>query len=103
VFASVLREDAILSMPPMSAWFSGQDAIALFASSLRSTMGELKLVPIVAAGGPALAAYLRAPGETLYRPAAIHVVRIEGDRIAEVHAFLLPHLFARFGAPAELA
>ncbi len=101
-FASVLRDDAILSMPPMAGWYAGREAIVLFAAWLRGAMGDLKMVQIQASGGPAIAGYTRAPGETVYRPAAIHVLRFDGDRVAEIHAFLLPQYFERFGAPLEL-
>ena len=98
-FASVLREDAILTMPPMAAWIRGREAIVDFSQWLRSAMGEVKAMAAIANGEPAVAMYVRAPGTAVFRAAGIHVPVFEGDRIAEVHAFLLPHLFARFGLP----
>ena len=101
-FASVLREDAILTMPPMAAWLSGREAIADFVVFARGAMGEVRGVATLANGEPAVAFYLRAPGDDRFRAAAIHVPRFDGDRIAEVHAFLLPHRFALFGLPDAL-
>jgi RNA polymerase sigma-70 factor (ECF subfamily) len=45
---------------------------------------------------------MRGPGETEFLPLAIDVLRIEGGRIAEINAFVLPGLFPRFGLPPAL-
>jgi RNA polymerase sigma-70 factor, ECF subfamily len=48
---------------------------------------------------PAVAHYLLAPGDSEYRPLAMDVLRIEGDRVAHIDSFVLPHLFPAFGLP----
>jgi RNA polymerase sigma-70 factor (ECF subfamily) len=48
---------------------------------------------------PAVAIYLRAPGEARYRPLALEVVRVQEDRIAEVVDWGRPELFEAFGLP----
>lgn len=102
VLATVLREDAILTMPPMAAWLAGRDAIADFLAFARVAFGEIKCVPAVASGGPAVAMYVRKPGDDRFRATAIHVPVFEGDRMVEVHAFLLPNLFPLFALPESI-
>jgi len=102
MFAALLRDDAILTMPPMAAWFAGAAAIGGFVTWLRDNAGPARLRPVDIAGGTGAGVYLRAPGDPLYRPAGLHVIEWAGDRVAAIHAFLRPDLFARFGLPAEL-
>jgi hypothetical protein len=45
---------------------------------------------------PAAASYLRRPGDSLFRPVKLDVLRIEDDRVAEVTTFG-PELFRAFG------
>jgi hypothetical protein len=45
----------------------------------------------------------RSDGRGGHEPFALHVVRVEGDRIAEIHTFLMPQLlFPQFGLPLVL-
>jgi RNA polymerase sigma-70 factor (ECF subfamily) len=103
LFANVLREDAILTMPPMAAWMQGPEAIIALVGFLHANMGAIRMVPARTASGPSLAGYTRAPGDALYKAGAIHVLTVEGDRVVESHAFVRPDLFARFGLPETLA
>ncbi len=50
----------------------------------------------------AAAHYLRAPGESAYRPLALDVLRIEAGAIAEISTFVYPELFTEFGLPATI-
>ena len=47
---------------------------------------------------PAVAAYVRRPGTTIYRAQSLDVLRIRGGRIAEITTFE-PHLLPAFGLP----
>jgi RNA polymerase sigma-70 factor (ECF subfamily) len=60
------------------------------------------MLPTAANRQPAAAAYVRRPGEPDHRAFALAVLRIDGDRIAELTAFHDPRLFAAFGLPATL-
>jgi RNA polymerase sigma-70 factor (ECF subfamily) len=60
-----------------------------------------RLVPTGANRRPAVAAYLRASGESAYRLTSLHVLRVEGDRIAEITTFS-PELRRSFGLPDTL-
>lgn len=103
---SLLREDAVLTMPPFPAWYRGQTAIGAFFSSVVFTeeaRGAFRLLTTRANGCPAVAVYQRdASGER--RPLALNVLTIAGGRIAEMHDFLISddRLFARFGLPSSI-
>lgn len=100
--AAVLREDAVLTMPPIPSWLRGVDAIAALVGQLRSMLGEVRFVLTSASGAPALAAYVRGP-DGAWRPLVLHVPEVDGDRIAAVHAFQISNSFRHFGLPAELS
>jgi RNA polymerase sigma-70 factor (ECF subfamily) len=64
--------------------------------------GDWRFLVISVNRQPALAAYLRVPGDTLYRPFGIDVFRIEDGLIAEMTAFELTD-FERLELPAHFA
>ena len=100
---AMLTDDARMTMPPYPDRFEGADAIAAFHS--REVFGggrEFRHLATRANRQPAAAVYMRGPGETAFSPLAIDVLRIEDGRLAEITAFVLPQLFARFGLPASL-
>jgi RNA polymerase sigma-70 factor (ECF subfamily) len=98
----LLREDAVIEMPPTPTWFAGRENVQLFLRSyvLREA-GHLRMVPTAANGQPTLAEYQRG-ADGIYRAFGIHVLTIAGSRIARISAFLDPGLFEAFGLPAEL-
>jgi RNA polymerase sigma-70 factor (ECF subfamily) len=58
----LLRDDAVLEMPPLPAWFAGREHIALFLRAhLLRHPGGFAMVPTAANGQPALGAYRRGP------------------------------------------
>jgi len=64
--------------------------------------GAFRFLTTQANGLPALAAYRRTEsGE--YAPNALHLLEIDGDRIATVTAFLDPSLFPSFELPERLS
>lgn len=99
---ALLQEDALLAMPPQPQWFRGREAIGAFLGVLLPQLGRVEMVPISASGVPSFAVYVEAPGAGgVRRAAAIHVPRFAGDSLVELHAFLMPALFPRFGLPIE--
>jgi RNA polymerase sigma-70 factor (ECF subfamily) len=84
----MLREDARWAMPPAPLWFLGRAAIArLFALFPLSNSGEFRAVATAANRQPALASYMRRPGDNAFRFAGVVVLRMVGREIAEVVAF----------------
>jgi RNA polymerase sigma-70 factor (ECF subfamily) len=102
MLAALLREDARVSTPPYSAWHDGRES---FMRSARrgAAAGRYRYLPTRANGQPAAASFIRRDGDSVYRPLAIDVLRVEGGLIAELTIFLRPDLFPAFGLPATLA
>jgi RNA polymerase sigma-70 factor (ECF subfamily) len=102
--AALLRDDARLTMPPHPTWFDGREAILIATRPAFSPeFGELRTLVVGANRQPAVAHYLRAPGESEFRPLAFDVLRIEGGLVAEISSFVFPQLFVAFDLPPTLA
>jgi len=96
---ALLRDDAVLAMPPIREWLRGASAIGRSIDAMvfaPAGPGAFRLVPTEANGLPAFAAYA---GGRAY---ALHVLELRGGAIASITAFLAPDLFAKFGLPATL-
>jgi RNA polymerase sigma-70 factor, ECF subfamily len=101
--AELLREDVRLTMPPHPTWYAGREAILIaMRQGFDPEFGRLRSVVAAANRQPAAAHYLRAPGESDYRPLALDVLRIEGGRVAEITSFVFPRLVRAFGLPPKL-
>jgi RNA polymerase sigma-70 factor, ECF subfamily len=100
---ALLRDDAVLSMPPGLS-FAGREAISAFlAQSVFGDHGLRRLLPIRANGGPAFVAYSSAGPGAPIRAYTILLLDIEGPSIARMTAYVDPRLFAWFGVTEELA
>ena len=100
--ARLLRDDVVLEMPPVTAWFSGRAAVLTFvAENILTTRGRFRLQPARANGQPAFGVYLRAEDGT-YRAHAVQVLTVTPGGIARLDIFLDPGLFRVFGLPARL-
>jgi RNA polymerase sigma-70 factor (ECF subfamily) len=98
----LLRDDAILEMPPFELWMRGPDDIRRWLLAV-DAFGQEVLTPVDANGSPAVAVYRpQAPGA---RPTAfsIQVLDTVAGRISAIHVFLDPALFELFGLPLEPA
>ncbi|HKW10194.1 MAG TPA: RNA polymerase subunit sigma-70 [Gemmatimonadaceae bacterium] len=102
----LLRDDARFSMPPapfvsvgnratVQAWVEGGFG--------QPPYNDFKLVVTSANRMPAVANYLRKPGDAYYRAFMIDVLRIESGSVAEVTSFDLPPFLDAFNLPAVLA
>jgi RNA polymerase sigma-70 factor (ECF subfamily) len=99
---SLLRTDAIQSMPPFEIWLSGRDQMLTFWAGPGAECRGSRLIPTSANGCAAFAQYRR-DGEGGHKPWAIQVVETEGGLISAMHFFvMMPELFAVFGMPASL-
>jgi RNA polymerase sigma-70 factor (ECF subfamily) len=96
--AELVRADARFSFPPRPVWYDGLDAFRR-ASDKHAAPGEHLFVPAAANLQPAFAIYLRAPGERLYHPLALAVMRVQEGRIVEIVHWDRPELFEAFGLP----
>jgi RNA polymerase sigma-70 factor (ECF subfamily) len=101
--AALLREDALLTMPPFPTWYEGREAILIASrQGFDPEFGHLRSVATRANMQPAAAHYVRAPSAAEHRPLALDVLRIEGGRVAEITSFVSPELFPAFGLPPKL-
>jgi RNA polymerase sigma-70 factor, ECF subfamily len=84
----MLRDDVTWQMPPAALWFRGRGAVeqllTLFPMNFH---GDHRMTAVAANRQLAAAGYLRAHGDAEFRSSGIHVLRIEGDQIAEIITF----------------
>ncbi|MGH3248183.1 MAG: sigma-70 family RNA polymerase sigma factor [Trebonia sp.] len=102
LLAELLRQDAVLEMPPTLTWFAGREAVTQFfaATPPFAAPGRFRLIPVEANGQPALAVYVR--GERgAFHSYALTVLSVTTTGIARIVAFLDPDLLASFGLPLE--
>lgn len=99
----LLREDAALTMPPLTVWYRGHQAIKVFLDTVLfdgTPSGYFRLTATRANGSPAFAVYHRDDSGT-YRPAALHILTLADNLIAQIDDFLAldNRLFSHFGLP----
>jgi RNA polymerase sigma-70 factor (ECF subfamily) len=101
--AALLRDDAVLSMPPWRQWFSGREAVrAFFERAWNSgAYGGFRLARTAANRKPAYAAYSRGQEEgALWRAHSLHLLGMDEAGIAKITLYvdpLGPKLFPAFG------
>jgi len=93
----LLRRDATLELMPSTTWFAGGKAIACAVAGLGSP-GDWRMIPTLANGQPAAAAYLRG-SDGIHRAYAIVVLDTAAAGISRIVVFGDPGLFARFSLP----
>lgn len=102
--AAMLRDDAVLSMPPYAFWLQGPDTIKTWLLGRGSGCRGSRLVPVMANGAPAFAQYRPGMDGGPHRAWALLVLELAGDRIASWTSFLdTETLFPCFGLPLELS
>ena len=100
---SLIREDAIQSMPPYDMWLRGRDDIITwwFGPGI-GCRGSRVLSTVGANGRPAFGQYKPSP-DGGHEPWALQVLELSGGRISELTFFLdTARLFPLFGLPARL-
>jgi RNA polymerase sigma-70 factor (ECF subfamily) len=100
-FTSLLSEDAVQSMPPYPLWIRGAAEIGRWMLGPGAECRGSRLLPVEANGTLGAGQY-RSDGQGGHQPFAIQLITIDGDRIAQMHSFLMPELFAVFGLPERL-
>jgi RNA polymerase sigma-70 factor, ECF subfamily len=94
----LLREDAIVEMPPFDLWLRGRDDIRAWLIAV-DAMADHTLVPVNANGSPAVAVYRPEAAGREPTAFAIHVLDVVDGRIRAIHSFIDPTLFNVFGLP----
>lgn len=84
----MLRDDVRWAMPPAALWFQGRAAVEqLFSLFPMHFHGHHRLVAAGANRQLAAAGYMRPHGEDSFALSGLHVLRVEGDEIAEITLF----------------
>ena len=101
----LLRQDARFTMPPSPIAYVGNRACV--ESWVEGGLGQppyddFRFVITSANRLPAVANYIRKPGDTHYRPFMLDVLRVDGGGIAEIVAFELPGMLDAFALPELL-
>ncbi len=98
---ALLREDAVMSMPPFDFWLQGPVEMGRFFVGAGSPCEGSKLVATAANGCPAFGSYKPDPAGG-YVPWGVQVIEVSGDRIVGHHNFIGPEYFTAFGLPDRL-
>lgn len=107
---ALLKEDAILAMPPSPSWYQGREEIRIFVAATvfaeegmfgGKASGRWRLLPVRANASPAFAIYQRA-GHNEYQAFGLHVLESRADELTRIVSFIDPALPAHFGLPATL-
>jgi RNA polymerase sigma-70 factor (ECF subfamily) len=100
----LLAEDLRFSMPPEPGLFVGRDVVVkawIDGGYGSPSFGDMRCVVTRANMQPAVAIYVRRPGDAEHRAMAIDVLRIEGGAVAEITTFVAG-VFPAFGLPPTL-
>ncbi len=104
---ALLKEDAILSMPPIPSWYQGRDAIHAFLLQKLGAHRQWRMFSTHANGQPAYILYLANETKDLYEAFGIQVITLYSSRlpgqISEVTIFRNPSLVTSFGFPLQLS
>jgi RNA polymerase sigma-70 factor (TIGR02960 family) len=101
--ARLMHEEVRFSMPPQPGVWRGRDTVVgawVNGGFGSEAFGSLRLTLTRFNRQPALANYIRRPGDDGYRPLALDVLRIEGGAITDIVVFD-GALFEKLGLPAR--
>jgi len=99
---AVLRHDVRLAISPQVGEWNGEQEVGDALRDGMNALGQWRVLPIMANRQPGAAGYLRRPGQTVFLPFVLTVLRFEHGGLADMAAFEQPSMFAAFGLPASL-
>jgi RNA polymerase sigma-70 factor (ECF subfamily) len=100
---ALLGRDVRLAISPQVGEWNGEREVGDALRDGMTSLGHWRLLPIMANGQPGAAGYLRRPGETVFSPFVLTVLRLENGRVTDIAAFEQPSMFPAFGLPARLS
>lgn len=107
---ALLKEDAMLAMPPSPSWYRGREAIGVFVAGTvfgenamfaGEAPGRWRLIPTRANAAPAFALYQR-DDQDGYQAFGVHVLGYDAGGLSHIFSFIDPSLPMSFGLPAAL-
>ena len=99
---ALLRHDVRLAISPQVGEWNGRQDVGDALRDGINSLGQWRLLPIMANGQPGAAGYLRRPGQTAFFPFVLAALRLEDGRLIDIAAFQQPSMFTAFGLPASL-
>jgi RNA polymerase sigma-70 factor (ECF subfamily) len=93
---ALLTEEAAWSMPPMTTWYRGREAITDFLNEHALTE-RWRHLPTRVNGQVAAACYAWDEERELYVAGVLDALTLHGERIVEITAFVTSELHRRFG------
>jgi RNA polymerase sigma-70 factor (ECF subfamily) len=99
---ALLRDDVRLAISPQVGEWNGQQEVGDALRDGMNSLGQWRLLPIMANGQPGTAGYLRRPGQAAFFPFVLTVLRLENGGLVDIAAFEQPSMFTAFGLPASL-
>ncbi|MBP2471385.1 RNA polymerase sigma-70 factor (ECF subfamily) [Crossiella equi] len=103
-FGELLHLDALQTMPPEPFWQQGREDLLESWGKVMSgpeSWGQWRALPTFVNRQPALANYVRKPGEDHFRVVALDVLRVHEGQVAEVSTFG-PEWVTACGLPEQL-
>jgi len=102
-FTALLKEDAVMSMPPWKQWYRGRTAIAAFFGRTGRPGGHapFRLVPTAANRQPAFAFYSRWQSPE-WRFHSVQLLTLHEHSVAAMTSFVMPALASVFDLPVVL-
>jgi RNA polymerase sigma-70 factor, ECF subfamily len=98
----LLADDAVLEMPPVPLWYRGRPHYGQFMERVFGRRGPgWTMTPLLANGGPALAAYAPEPGGG-HRLHTLQVFTVAGGRVTANVVFADPAVFKAFDLPEQI-
>lgn len=98
----LLRADVRLTISPHGMCWDGRDEVAPSFVEHMNDLGEFRCVATRANRQPAVANYLRAWGDTIYRAFTLVVLGIQDGELTDMATFARPELFTAFGLAPTL-
>jgi RNA polymerase sigma-70 factor, ECF subfamily len=104
-FVALLKEDVILSMPPLAAWYMGRSAVGDFFrwATGADGGGPFRLLPTRANGALAFGVYGAGPSGPASTAFLLSVLLADAQGIGAITSFINPALFPAFDLPLRLA
>jgi RNA polymerase sigma-70 factor, ECF subfamily len=96
---ALLRDDAVLSMPPEPHVTGAREIGAFLGQTLLTYPWRTRLLPIHANGDAAFVVYVRTVADAPLSAVAILVLDFDGSRVARMDASFDPRVVARFALP----
>lgn len=105
--ATLLKQDAIYTMPPLAQWYAGRESIRAFFAWAWPSYSDIHMKAIRANGAPGFATYFRSHSAPMAPLAAhsLHVLSVDADEISRITLFVggnVTRLFDAFGLPRTI-